>query len=135
MSKPRYRWWGYVRNVIRAYPSLCEKYDDLKSQSMIAKYDAQPGCGVATRTVEALALRELIPQEQKEFEAVRNAIDATLRYDTGTERMELIKRAYFSGGQHRLTDVGAGLHIAEATAWRWHADFVRQVAGYLGLTN
>ena len=22
MSKPRYRWWGYVRNVIRAYPKL-----------------------------------------------------------------------------------------------------------------
>lgn len=22
MSKPRYRWWGYARNVIRAYPKL-----------------------------------------------------------------------------------------------------------------
>lgn len=22
MSKPRYRWWGYARNVVRAYPKL-----------------------------------------------------------------------------------------------------------------
>ena len=22
MSKPRYRWWGYVKAVIRAYPAL-----------------------------------------------------------------------------------------------------------------
>lgn len=22
MSKPRYRWWGYIKSIIRSYPSL-----------------------------------------------------------------------------------------------------------------
>ena len=32
MSKPRYRWWGYVRNVIRAYPSMRGKQKDRQAR-------------------------------------------------------------------------------------------------------
>ncbi len=33
MSKPRYGWWGYVKNMIRRYPSLKMEYEYLHSQS------------------------------------------------------------------------------------------------------
>ena len=135
MSKPRYRWWGYVRNVIRAYPALKEKYDDLHQQAVTANYSAQPRTGGDGRSLENIALRELIPQEQREYQAVRDAIAATLRYDTGLERVQFISAIYFSGPQRRLSDVYPRFHIAEATAWRWHGDFIRLVAGYMGLTN
>lgn len=26
MSKPRYRWWGYVKSMIRNYPAVQDKY-------------------------------------------------------------------------------------------------------------
>ena len=135
MSKPRYRWWGYVRNVIRAYPALKEKYDDLHEQSVTAKYSTQPRAGGDGRSLENIALRELMPQEQREYQAVLDAIAATLRYDTGNERVKFISAIYFSGPQRRLSDVYPMFHIAEATARRWHGDFIRLVAGYLGLTN
>ncbi len=41
MSKPRYRWWGYARNVVRAYPKLmaakCLAEDDLRDREAVAK--------------------------------------------------------------------------------------------------
>lgn len=135
MSKPRYRWWGYVRNVIRAYPDLKTQYADLHEQSVTANYDPKPRCGGNGRSLESIALRELAPQEQREYMAVRNAITATERYDTGKERVEFISAIYFRGRQRRISDVYPAFNIAEATARRWHGDFIRLVAGYLGLTN
>lgn len=135
MSKPRYRWWGYVRNVIRAYPALAEKYRDMHEQIVTANYSGNPRGGGDGRSLENIALRELVPQDQREYQAVLNAINATLRYDTGEERVEFISAIYFSGPQRRLSDVFPSFHIAEATAWRWHGDFIRLVAGYLDLTN
>ena len=42
MSKPRYRWWGYIRNVIRAYPELKKEYDALHQQSVTANLSGMP---------------------------------------------------------------------------------------------
>lgn len=135
MSKPRDRWWGYAKNCIRAYPALREKYGDIKSQNIIAGYSNMPGGGGDGRTVERLAMRELPQQEQREYDAVHNAIEATMMYETGRERVALISAVYFGQKSEKIDIAGRQLHIAEATAWRWHADFVRLVGGYLGLTN
>lgn len=135
MSKPRDRWWGYAKNCIRAYPVLKEKYGDIKAQNVIAGYSGMPRCSGNSRTIEKLALRELPQQEQREYDAVHNAIEATMLYDTGRERIELISAVYFGENTIKIDAAGANLHIAEATARRWHGDFVRLVGGYLGLTN
>ena len=41
MSKPRYRWWGYARNVVRAYPKLmaakCLAEDDLSDRDAVTQ--------------------------------------------------------------------------------------------------
>ena len=59
MSKPRYRWWGFVRNMIRDYPALKEAWNDLHSQSMTPDYSGMPKGGSSGRTVESIALRQL----------------------------------------------------------------------------
>lgn len=40
MSKPRYRWWGYVKSMIRNYPSVQDKYcqgNTLKERQAVQK--------------------------------------------------------------------------------------------------
>lgn len=41
MSKPRFRWWGYMRQVVRAYPVLCKvkrlSSGDLADREAVAK--------------------------------------------------------------------------------------------------
>ena len=135
MSKPRNKWWGYAINCVKAYPVLREKYQDLKTQKVTASYNADPAGGGDGRTIERLAMRELPCQEQREYEAVHNAIEATMLYNTGAERIRLIEMVYFGKQRINLDAAGYRLHIAEATAKRWHGDFIRLVGGYLGLTN
>lgn len=137
MSKPRYRWWGYIRNVLRAYPMLKEQYEELHEQNITAKYGGDPrgGSGGVGRAVEDIALRELMPQDQREYIAVQRSIDATMLMPGGEERVAFIRAIYFGKAQRRISDVYPRFHIAEATAWRWHGDFIRLVATHLGLRN
>ena len=44
MSKTRYKWWGYVKNMIREYPALKKEYEDLHQQSITANMSGTP-CG------------------------------------------------------------------------------------------
>ena len=41
MKKPVYRWWGYVRKIVRAYPDLKERelsfVDDILDRNAVAK--------------------------------------------------------------------------------------------------
>lgn len=134
MSKHRYKWWGYVRNVLRDFPLLQEKYSALHESSVIAKYGASGGgsCG-ASRTTENIAIRELPLQEQREYEAVRNAIEITQNRRDGELRLKLIHLMYREG--FRLTDAAYKLHISDRTALYWHGDFIRLVGYRLGLLD
>lgn len=63
MSKPRYRWWGYVRKMVRDYPKL--------NSSL-----------------------HLTVDDQREREAVSNAVKITKECRNGSERVALIRCAY-----------------------------------------
>jgi hypothetical protein len=97
MSKPKCRWWGYVREVVRAYPAL--KGRELNK-----------------------------PDDIKDREAVANAIAETMRERDGSEHVALIRYVYWEKKQHRVKDAAPRLHISEATAKRWHGEFIRAVA-------
>lgn len=92
------RWWDYVRKILRDYPAI------------------PPGR----------------PEDQsddaKDREAVDRAIAATRQRPDGAERLELIRYVYWNRKLHRVKDAAPQLHISEATAKRWHGDFVRLVA-------
>ena len=124
MSKPRCRWWGYVRRMIRDYPGLKAAMDDLHSQNMTG----MPRGSGTGRTVETIALRQLSEDDQKAYDAVTRAVEITSLRPDGAERIALIRYAYWGKTEHPLKYAALHLHVSEPTAKRWHGDFVRLVA-------
>lgn len=134
MSRPRYDWWPYVKGIIRRYPALKEQYADLHSQSVTASYSGMPhGSGVG-RPIEALAIRELPTNSQREYEAVRRAIDLTERYPNGRQRLAIVKMVLWDK-QYTLEGAALQIPCGIATAWRWHQEFIRLVASKYGLMD
>lgn len=134
MSSTRYAWWGYVKSMIRHYPVLHGQYCELHSQSMTALYGPQGGYGDDARKTERLAIRELPVTKQREYEAVRQAIEQTRLRMNGEARLQLIDLVLW---RNRYTVYGAAqvVHCSAATAKRWHGEFIRQVARNYGLLD
>lgn len=103
MGTPMYRWWDYVRKIVRAYPGLQERQlnclDDIRDR-----------------------------------EAVAQAVAETLQRRDGKERVEVIRYVYWNKKQHRVKDAAPVFHISEATAKRWHGEFIRAVAKKRGFS-
>lgn len=134
MSRPRYGWWPYVKSMIRGYPALKEQHDDLQSASVTANYNGMPGGGAASRTTEDTAVRELTPTAQREYEAVRLAIDQTARYENGTQRLAVISMVFWQR-THTLEGAAQQVPCHYKTAQKWHNEFIRQVAKNFGLLD
>ena len=131
MSKPRYGWWSYAKYMIRKYPCLTAKMTELKEVSITARISGEAhGTGVSNPTQD-VALRELNPTEQKEYDAVRLAIEDTLKHPTGEQRMKLIDLIFWKN-THTVLGAGREIPCAEITAKRWHRDFIRKVGEKYG---
>jgi len=134
MSRPRYDWWPYVKGMIRRYPALKEQYADLHSQSVTASYSGMPhGSGVG-RPVEALAIRELPTNSQREYEAVRRAIGTTERYPNGRQRLAIVKMVLWDK-QYTLEGAALQIPCCISKAKMWHSEFIRLVASEYGLMD
>ena len=132
MSSPRYRWWGFVRRMIRDYRCLKIQHDDLHTQSITAGISGMPrGSGNST-VVENLALRQLPRDDQRVYDAVHRAMEITGLLPDGELKLALIRYVYWNGHQHPVKDAAMQLHISRRTAERWHAEFVRLVGKCYG---
>ncbi len=134
MSSPRYAWWGYVKAIIRQYPEMKKEYADLHQPSITANCTGMPGGGGVGRPTEAIAIRELPSTRQREYESVRRAIEVTAHKASGRERLKLMELVYWRKS-HNLEGAARRIPCSEATAWRWHGDFIRLVARFLGLMD
>lgn len=134
MSSPRYRWWGFVRRMIRDYRGLKAAYEDLHSQSISADTTGMPKGGSSGRTVESIAMRCLPKDDQKAYDAVTNAVEITRLLPDGELRLALIRFVYWGQGWRRVEDAELVLPISGITAKRWHGDFVRLVAKCYGFS-
>lgn len=134
MSKPRYDWWPYVKGMIRRYPALAGQYHDLHSPAMVADYSGMPRAGGNSRSMESLAIRELPCTSQREYEAVRRAIETTERYRNGRDRLKVVRLVLWDRS-HTLEGAALMVPCGAATAWRWHAEFIRLVASNYGLLD
>lgn len=135
MSKPRYIWWGYVRGMIRQYPSLQEQLNDLRSPKMAADYNGMPHDGGPSKQTEDLALQELPRPKMAEYEAVRKAERATLRKSGGADRVKLIGLVYWPAKGHKAVTVKEAALLIPcdySTARRWHKEFIYTVARFKG---
>ena len=132
MKKQRYRWWRYIRRIIREYPALKNEYEELHRQSLVADISGMPKGHGAGRTVENIALRQLPPDDQADYDAVTQAIKNIMRMEDGEQRLALIRYVYWCEKEHKVKDAAPVLHVSEATAKRWHGDFVKYVAKFRG---
>lgn len=132
MSKPRYKWWGYVKNVIRAYPGLKQEYEELHKQSVTANMSGMPGGGGVSRGTEEIAIRELSKPKQMEYDAVRKAIEATERMRTGQDRMKLMSLVFWKQS-HTLQGAAMAVNVSYDTAIDYHGDFIMMVAFFRDL--
>ena len=134
MSKPRYGWWSYAKDMIRRYPQLKAQYADLHTINMTASYSGMPGGGGSGRTLERASLRELPRTSQREYEAVRMAIDTTERYGNGKDRLAVIDAVLWKRS-HTVDGASLTVSCSNATARRWHGEFIKQVAKNFGLLD
>ncbi len=120
--------------MIRRYPVLREQYEDLHSQSVTASYSSMPHGGGVGRPIEALAIRELPTNSQREYEAVKQAISSTERYPNGRQRLAIMKMVLWD---RRYTLEGAALQVpcSWRTAAQWHSEFIKLVAKNYGLLD
>jgi hypothetical protein len=120
--------------MIRRYPVLKEEFLELHNVSMVANYSAEPRGGGSGRALESIAIRELPSNRQREYEAVRRAIETTERYKNGRDRLWVIDLVYWKKSH---TIAGAALIIPchEQAAKQWHGEFIRLVASNFGLMD
>lgn len=135
MSKPRDDWWVNAVRMVRNYPARKAEYEELHSQSLVSDMSGMPKGGSVSRTTETIALRQMPPMKQQEYEAVEKAIAITRLLPLGDKRMELIERMYWKGHKRNITDVIYQIGIAETTGKRWHARFIRLVGECIGYIN
>ena len=135
MSSPRYDWWGYVKGMIRRYPTLCEEYADIKSQSITVSYEASGGhSSNVGRAVESIAIKELPATKEREYWAVTKAIELTRKMPNGHSRLRMIDLVYWKKS-HTLMGAAHASYLSEISARRYHAEFIRLVASYYGLMD
>lgn len=132
MSRPRYRWWGYVRKMIRDYPGLRMDLDDKQQQSVVAGRSGMPGGGGNGRSLETAALQCLDVDDQRCLDAVARAVAITKLRSDGEERLRLIELMYWEKKPMTISKAADGVHVSERTAQEWHRIFVRCVAKCYG---
>lgn len=121
--------------AVRNYPSRKAEYEELHRQQLNQKLSGMPGGGGVSRTTENIALRQMAPMKQVEYDAVTRAITITGLRPDGDKRLELIERMYWQGRKLNIGQVIKQIGIAEATGWRWHSQFIRQVGECLGYVS
>lgn len=135
MSKPRYKWWSYVKWCIRDYPDKCREVGDKVNQSCVPAYGGTPGGHNASRATEDIVLGlGLSGQRGREYYGVREAILETMSLPTGADRLKLVRLVFFDKS-HTLTGAGRECAVESRTAEQWHGDFIRCVAKHMGLLD
>ena len=134
MSKPRYGWWSYAKHMVRKYPELKQEYEALHTQRITAAITGIPGGGSLSDPTATTALRQLPPARQREYDAVRQAIEKTKLLKTGQERLAVIDMVLWKG-THNIDGAALRINISEKTATNYHSDFIRLVGFCYGLED
>lgn len=135
MSKPRYKWWAYAKSMIREFPGRYEELCARRLPRTVQQYGAivRGGSGTSRQT-ETLATTELPRVAQREYDAVRAAVEETLKRSDGRERVRLIDLIFWRQ-THTLAGAAQAVHVSYVTAARWHGEFIRLVGANFGLID
>ena len=132
MGKPKDDWFTSAVWAVRNYPNRKKEYEELHTQSVGSDSSGMPKSSDVSRTIENIALREMAPMKQLEYDAVTRAITVTKLLPDGEKRVEMIDKMYWRGKKMNIDDVIYPVGIAEATGKRWHGAFIRLVGEFMG---
>ena len=133
MSKPRYNWWGFALAMIRDYPHRQKELQDMHEQKITANLSGMPGSRTASRTTEGVALKQLQPQAQREFDAVDRAIKRVKGMAESKLRMEVVRITLWKG--YAISTAAMWLNISDRTARRYRWQFVLLVGHMYGFLS
>lgn len=135
MSKPRYKWWSYVRWMIRLYPERVAELHRRQDARIIARYGPQAGGGSGpNRSTEDLGTVSLGRHVDREIEAVRLAIEDVRRMPDADARLRQIE-LYHWKRTHTLDGASIAVGVSERTGQTWNADFIYAVAAHFDLVD
>ena len=130
MSCPE--WWGAVQRALRGHPQRKQQIAAMRTVLQAAQITGMPKAHSASRTTENAALRGLSGWDELAYSSVEAAITETKGYTDGALRLRLIELKYWRRPYSTLKEAALVLYISEPTAWRYHGDFIRTVAKYMG---
>lgn len=110
------------------------RYEDLHTPTLTVAYSEHIGGGEADRTTETVAIRELPSTNQREYEAVRQAIRTTERMKTGQIRLAVIRLTLWDK-THNLSGAAQKLHYSYDAVQSFHEEFIKLVGSYYGLMD
>lgn len=126
----RERWRARARNAVRRYPVLQQMETELRTGSITPTYNGMPHSTQATRKTEILALRELSPNDRRDLEAVRKALQRLKRYKKNYDlRLQIIDIVYWKQ-THTIEGAALLIHVSQDTARLWDRDFINMVDDY-----
>ena len=135
MSKPRYYWWSYVRAMVRNYPVLKASLEELHEVKVTAAYglDAGGGGGIS-RPTEQAAIRELPTTEQREYEAVKRALNFYSAKTYGKEMLRFVDMYYWKQ-RGTIVVISRYMNVTPKKLRIWNSQFIRAVAKNYGLLD
>lgn len=135
MSNPRYGWWSYAKHLTRKYPELKQEYDTIHSQHIATDPSKILGSSSNTsRSTEILALLQLPPAKQADYDAVTKSIEQTKRLKTGAQRLQLIDMVFWKQS-HTLEGAAYKIGFSYDQCKLFHRDFLRLVGLNRGLED
>ena len=135
MSRPRYRWWGYVKGIIQLYPGRLKELRRRQEARITPKYGpSASGASEPARTTEELGVVSLGRHVDIEMEAVRLALEDRARKPDGTARIRQIEMYHFRR-THTRDGASKAAGVSTAAGRRWNAEFIYTVARYRDLID
>ena len=133
-SKPRAKWWGYVRRVLYEYPRMRAQLDEMQAgaTSTTAGYGAVAAHSAPGRPVERAAIVTLPATEQRELEAVEAAVRETRQLRDGETRLRIIDMVFWRRS-HTLSGAAMAENVNYWTAQKKANQFIRMVGRNMGL--
>lgn len=102
----RYKWRGYVQAIVREYPELEERAEELRKNSV--------------------AFRE--------YNAVQRAIRETEQFPDGALRLRLLDMVFWRQS-HNMQGAANVCYVSQSTAYRWRERFLYAVAENMGIAD
>lgn len=127
----KYPWWGYVKNMIRAYPLRAAQYEDILRMNVTPSLSGMPHASGPGDPVSEVLIGAEGKASYHEYWAVKKALKTC-----GTiapEFCQFVRLYYWTQPRIQLERIADRLNYSPETIRRWNKRFIYTVAKERGL--